>query len=192
MIGAVRSRSKEGRPRRAVRAVSLFELMVVIAVAGILTIFFIYSSQYLMVSTRISRVKEEHRILKRALHNYEADYGSFPDTSAGLHVLDGPVAYLLRVPMDPFSNENEEYVYVALPGGSYRWVVLSRGPDGDSDLLEALGLSSKNGLVVVAESGDEANTIPVRAEQIDTFLTILSYDPTNGLISDGDIITTSR
>ena len=172
------------------RAFTLFELLVVLVVAAILTAFFIYSAQYLIVSTRISRVKEEQRVLARALQNYETDYSASPNTETGLHSLYGPVAYMVRIPADPFSNqESEEYAYVGSPGGDYRWLLISRGPDRHSDLLSAMGLvRGQGGGLTIGVSDDKAATLPLSAEKIDTLLTRLTYDPTNGLKSPGDIV----
>jgi len=162
-------------------------------VGAVLVAFFIYSSRYLMVSTQVSRVKEEHRILTRALQNYQADYGTFPDNKNGLHALYGPIAYIVRVPKDPFSQgEPQEYLYIASPGGGYRWLLISDGPDGDCDLLEALGMNRRQLSVVFGEKEDEPNTLSLPAERISQVLNLVTYDPTNGLISGGDIITVGR
>lgn len=171
----------------------MFELLVVLAVAGILTVFFVYSAQYLMVSTRISRVKEEERVLTRALQNYETDYGVFPSTQSGLHALYAPVAYMVRVPDDPFSPRNDqEYVYIASPGGGYRWLLISQGPDRRSDLLRRLGFVTSEAGLMMGRAEDKPGTLSLRAESFETALTLCTYDPTNGLVSGGDIITASR
>lgn len=183
------------RSRSRILAVSFFELMVVFAVAAILTSFFIYSAQYLVVRTRVSRVKEEHRVLKRALQNYEADYGEFPETASGLHALDGPIAYLVRIPSDPFSaGEGEEYNYVRTDEREHRWLIVSRGPDGDSDLFKELRRRQQQNAprVGAPAAEDDPNTWSASMRNLGDLIGIVMYDPTNGLISNGDIITTSR
>jgi hypothetical protein len=173
--------------------VALFELLVVLAVAAILTVFFVYSAQYLMVSTRVSRVKEEQRVLTRALQNYETDYGTFPNMKTGLHALYAPVAYMVRIPPDPFgARGDEEYVYISSPGGGYRWLLVSQGPDHRSDLLLGLGLVRGEGGLLTGKSEDKSATLSLRSESVETLLTRFTYDPTNGLISGGDIIAASR
>lgn len=177
----------------ASKAVSLFELMVVLVVAGILTAFFIYSSQYLIVKTRVSRVTEEHRVLARALQNYEADYGTFPSTSDGLRALGSPIAYIVRVPPDPFSpDEQQEYVYVSSPRFDGRWLIVSQGPDRDADVLKALGIARRDGALTIGNPDDAPNTLSLPVEQINSLLSHVTYDPTNGLVSNGDIITNAR
>jgi len=182
-----------GPARTGIAAVALFELLVVLAVASILTMFFIYSAQYLMVSTRVSRVKEEQRVLARALQNYEADYGTYPNTRAGLDALYGPVAYLVCIPSDPFSTRGDvEYGYIGSPGGGYRWLIVSVGPDRRSDLLAAPGFIRGEGGLMMGKIEDKPATLSLPTEKIETLLTLMTYDPTNGLISGGDIITTNR
>ena len=176
---------------------SLFELMVVLAVAGILTLLFVYSARYLMVTTRVSRVKEEHRVLKRALENYEADYGQFPQSAPGLHALDGPIAYLVRIPADPFGQgEDQEYVYLRTEENRHRWLIISRGPDGDSDFLDSLRFRSFNSTLQTGggntDGDDDSETYALDVGDVTRLLSLVAYDPTNGLMSNGDIITTSR
>ena len=174
-------------------AVALFELLVVLVVAGILTVFFVYSAQYLITTTRVSRVREEQRVLSRALQNYEADYAAFPGTQSGLHALYAPVAYMVRIPNDPFSGHaNNEYVYISSPGGGYRWLIISQGPDRQSDLLRALGLAQGTSGMIFAPADDRPDTRPLPVEKFETLLTLCTYDPTNGLVSGGDIITANR
>ena len=173
-------------------AVTLFELLVVLVVASILTVLFVYSAQYLMVSSRVSRVQEEHRVLTRALQNYEADYGSLPSNRIGLHALCAPVAYMVRIPADPFSDrESDEYLYVKSSSGDFRWVIVSAGPDHRSDLLRTLR-SQPKGTVIVGSAEDRADTLSLPAGDLEAFLPSLTYDPTNGLVSGGDIITIAR
>lgn len=166
-----------------------------LTVAAILTALFIYSAQYFVVKTRVSRVKEEMRVLSRALQNYEADHGVFPESgsSRGLHRLEGPIAYMVRVPSDPFkgAGRSMEYAYIGLPNDERRWLIVSCGPDGDSDVLRALTLSYKNSATGVL-SEDDLDTLTISSEQVDAVLSLTTYDPTNGLRSSGDIVTTSR
>jgi type II secretory pathway pseudopilin PulG len=171
----------------------LFELLIVFLVAAILTAFFLYSAQYLTVSSRISRVKEEHRVLTRALQNYEADYGVFPGNDSGLHALCAPVAYMVRIPNDPFgTGKNEEYIYISSPGGGCRWLLISDGPDHRSDFLAAVKGQQLPPALVTARKDDRTATLSLPAEQVEAFLVRYTYDPTNGLMSPGDIITVTH
>ena len=170
------------------RGFTLFELMVVIAVTLILTGIFIYSSRHLIITTKLSRVKEEHKVLSRALQNYQMDYNDYPNNTVGLKALNAPTAYLASLPSDPFlSDGNRTYVYYYEPGYPYNYVLISAGPDGDLDFYEYY-LSA-----VSSPAGEGATPQPQPAENaLKDFLKTRAYDPTNGLNSDGDIITLSR
>lgn len=162
--------------------------MVVITVTLILTAIFIYSSRHLIITTKISRVKEEHKVLSRALQNYQMDYNDYPNNTVGLKALNAPTAYLASLPSDPFSsNGNHTYVYYYEPGYPYNYILISAGPDGDLDFQEYY-LSA----VSVPASGGSTPQPQPAENALKEFLQTRVYDPTNGLNSDGDIITLSR
>lgn len=174
---------------RKERGFTLFELMVVITVTLILTAIFIYSSRHLIITTKLSRVKEEHKVLSRALQNYQMDYNDYPNNVVGLRALNAPTAYLASLPSDPFlSPSNHTYVYYYEPGYPYNYILISAGPDGDLDFNEYY-LSAVSTLA----SGGSTPQPSQQAENIlKEFLQTRVYDPTNGLNSDGDIVTLSR
>ncbi|MCX8036293.1 MAG: prepilin-type N-terminal cleavage/methylation domain-containing protein [Candidatus Sumerlaeia bacterium] len=182
-----------GASRRRSAALSLYELLVVLALVAILTLLLFVSAQQLMISSRISRVQEEHRVLTRALQNYESDYGMYPGTNIGLRALCAPVAYMVRIPNDPFSARSDQpYVYIGLPGRNARWILISEGPDRKSDVLAALGLRQKGAALLGGFPDDRGDTLSLLAVNIEALIPRLSYDPTNGLVSGGDIITVTR
>ncbi len=120
------------------RGISMAELMLVLAIAAILSIFFVYSSRSLVVRTKISRVKEEQRQLARAIQNYQIDYSTLPDVESGLQVLAQSHRYVSELPKDPFQKAQGTYAYLT---GSFTdgvAVIISPGPDGDVDVPAAL------------------------------------------------------
>jgi hypothetical protein len=166
-------------------------MMVVLVVFSVLALIFIFSSQHAMVKTRMSRVMSEQRMLSSAMGYYEADYRRIPTDRQGLDALINPVAYIARVPEDPFaqaSGESQPYFYfgyISLVNHRATWMIVSIGPDGDADCEPALdelrgGLAgpSRNGPVTIMEP-----------EEVLDFIVKHSYDPTNGMVSDGDVIT---
>jgi prepilin-type N-terminal cleavage/methylation domain-containing protein len=171
------------------RGFTVFELMVVITVALILSLIFIYSSHHLIITTKISRVKEEHKVLARALQNYQMDYNDYPNNAEGLKALSAPTAYLASLPSDPFlPGANHTYAYYYEPGYPYNYILISAGPDGDLDFYDYY-LNALN-----APAGDGAAPQPSQQAEnaLQEFLRTRVYDPTNGLNSDGDIVTLSR
>jgi type II secretion system protein G len=167
---------------------TLSELLVVVALVSILAAFFFFSTHHLVVRTKLSRVQEEHKVLTRALQNYQMDYMDYPNSEQGLAALNTPTAYLASLPRDPFAtNPNKIYYYRQNPGGGYSYIVLSAGPDGDIDFLDYLAQAGR------ISSPSAGSNSEYSREQIDAlfqkYLTTKTYDPTNGLNSDGDVIT---
>ena len=82
--------------------------------------------------------------------------------------LTTPIAYIDRYPVDPFGlADNTTYSYWSYVDtvGTYGYVLLSPGPDGDYD----------------------ANFRTARKDFVPA-----TYDPTNGAVSNGDIILFTR
>ena len=170
--------------RKCVSGLTLFELLVVLSVIFVLIIIMLLSYNHLLITTKISRVKEEHIMVVRALNNYHIDYATFPASFQGLSVLSAPTAYLGAVPLDPFSPENKDhpYYYIENPTHDIAYIIISRGPDMDNDLIEMFNKLS------VSYSGSQANSYSLFEEILDSYFIEKIYDPTNGVISDGDII----
>jgi type II secretory pathway pseudopilin PulG len=171
------------------RAITLFEMMIVLSVTLILSGLLIFSSRHLLIRTKMERVKEEHRVLSRALQNYRMDYNDLPDK---LQALNAPTAYLSRIPTDPFFKKKitKPYDYFHHPVKGFDYLIISAGPDGDMDLdilmkdyIQLSGYSSTN------NSDFEDFRNEMLANLIPVYMNIKTYDPTNGIISDGDIIT---
>ncbi|MBN1901719.1 type II secretion system protein GspG [Candidatus Sumerlaeota bacterium] len=177
----------------AKRAITLFEMMIVLTLTLILSLIFVYSSKFIIVRTKVERVKEEHRALSRALQNYRMDYNDYP---MQLSRLNAPTAYISSLPGDPFTKQSniKHYAYYHQPSGEYEYFIISVGPDGDSDLDILI-----QKYMLLASSSDENNDGTgdySREEALDYVLPIYlinkTYDPTNGIISDGDVITFSH
>ncbi|MFH0794520.1 MAG: type II secretion system protein GspG [bacterium] len=181
--------------RSALRGVTLYELLTVVAVVSILAILFVLSSLHFIVNTKISRVKEEHRVLARALQNYQIDYNSYPNTLRGLRALTAPTTYLVHVPEDPFITDRQRsYLYIAKPREGIEWLIVSAGPDGDIDLREFLSPASESltdGVSAAASGGGSGQIVPLSPEVFQQYIATKCYDPTNGTRSDGDLITLS-
>jgi hypothetical protein len=124
-------------------------------------------------------VISSHRDITMALYEYEKFNSSLP--SALLPALTSPVAHMRSVPNDPFSQRwpfrQEEKLYRYYLCGN-RWVLQSAGPDWDYDINLK---SSFSPMVNEATSSWNAQVLG---------LSTMYYNPRNGIISDGDIITT--
>ncbi len=169
---------------------TLIELLVVIAI--ILILIAIALPNFLTAVTRsnIASSYAEMRSVGTALEMYFVDHKAYPQAALvrrELSVLLDPVAYIEELPVDPFDSGGRPRSYdygsreIAHPS---RWVLAGRGPDRnrttDNDDLEFypgytpllfIGLQPK----------------PNAPEYWD----YMTYSPTNGTISEGDLYVTS-
>ncbi|MCX7000656.1 MAG: hypothetical protein NT106_10250 [Candidatus Sumerlaeota bacterium] len=149
-----------------------------------------FKSQEVMktgVRSKVNSLRANMRSVATALESYYVDWSSYPPTSdfdsltrdgAGgiyniyaLKRLTTPIAYITSVPIDPFAElEGTPLLYFGpqekrdaeLSIKGFLWCIWSVGPDGRSDIRSKEDLANL-----------ETN--------------ILAYDPTNGLLSAGDI-----
>ena len=100
--------------------------------------------------------------------------------------LTTPLSYLTQYPRDPLSNYREAtFVY---------WSVVPGQPDPSGKIVAADSPTTKTGWILVSPGPDRQYDIAGKwdaynpnAPQPSSALLLLSYDPTNGTISDGDI-----
>ena len=115
------------------------------------------------------RVRAELRSLAVALECYYIDNNRYPDK---LEQLTDPIAYITSIPKDPFGPEGDnELRYKTDP--QKKWILQSRGPDGDFDLDLQLFLDSDL-------RGEFLEAPNPGAEHV--------YDPKKGDESNGDIL----
>lgn len=164
------------------RAFTLIELLIVVAIIGILAAIAVPNFLNAQIRAKISRVQGDFNMLRTALEMYHMDHNGYPRFTEGEGParrlpntrryidLTTPTAYISNPPMDPFAVFNTEddyeqwgaaYDYVTddtdNPGRTYghRWQINSWGPDHDNTWL---------------------------AKYPDDF-----YHTSNGLVSHGDI-----
>jgi len=171
---------------------TLIELLIVVAIIGILVAVAVPNFLAAQVRAKIAKVKSEHHTLALALEQYIVDHNAYPGDQdndpfhareRGLYSLTTPVAYISDILslQDPFSRRllrqgqpnpsTETHApFYEMGSGSdnpARWRVQcyeisSIGPDQDDDIY----------------NNDE---FPFTTA-------IRTYEPTNGTISDGDLV----
>lgn len=145
----------------------------------------------------VSRTRADMRALATALESYFVDNNAYPPAALDPKeqlcfagnlplpsfrryapgtgaTLTTPVAYLTAIPSDSWSvyiHRQSTFAYWAVSGKNPGWILLSPGPDCSFDI----------DFVTLQKVYRHNESNPT------TDLNLLSYDPTNGLMSRGDI-----
>jgi general secretion pathway protein G len=131
------ARDHLGRPvrparRAGERGMTLLEIMIVIAILGLLASVIVVAVMNQFENAKINTAKIQCAELKKTVHQYYALTSEYPNQSQGFKALTNPgggIKPLLKeVPKDPW---NKEYIYVESPrDGNEPFDVFSLGPDG--------------------------------------------------------------
>lgn len=154
-----------------INAFTLIELLVVVAVIAILAAIAVPNFLEAQVRSKVSRTVADMASIRTALEAYAVDENTYPLNAGGLGLpgalqqLVRPRAYITSLPLDVF-REGTGYHYLA--GGKVTTVQQDR-----------------YGHYVLAGAG------PDRTVETSLLATTV-YDPTNGTVSGGDIVTTHR
>jgi prepilin-type N-terminal cleavage/methylation domain-containing protein len=184
------------------KAFTLIELLIVVAIIAILAAIAVPNFLEAQIRSKVSRAKSDLRSIATAVESYYVDnnhYMPFTVEVRGLlgeqqiHLLTTPVAYISSIPQDVFQASKPQrpptmspddpcaakyyddwygpypryFLYSTntfLLNGETGWTVRCMGPDLDFDLV---GCPS-----------DHDISQPLNAK----------YDPTNGTVSNGDIL----
>lgn len=174
--------------RRALQGFTLVELLIVVAIIAILASIAIPNLLQAQTRSKVARAKADVRSLATALESYHTDWNSYPptpldslsDRTKRLTFLTTPVSYITALPNEVFVRQRRREPYAfwsanlndAMKHSTIyyylvdenkrrgRWVLFSRGPDMD---YEAAPEERGGGWLIY-------------------------YDPTNGTVSNGDIM----
>ncbi len=178
------------------KAFTLIELLIVVAIIGILAAIAVPNFLNAQIKAKVSRVQGDLRAMKTAIEMYRLDEGGYPiactlESVGGIQFRAGeifePVAYASVPAVDPFNTQEgsrtssfaaNEYFYLhrdpaeicAWPGQRVEWTV--ENSDG----------APKQSQYVMASQGPD-NLSEIQDSRVSPI-----YDITNGLISQGDII----
>lgn len=172
---------------------TLIELLIVVAIIAILAAIAIPNFLLAQTRAKVSKILGDFRTIGTALESYYVDNNAYPrlhDAGGSLgtvpppgwHLkeLSSPVAYIstvpIRDPFDPFLGAFQSYYYTDyrtfdfwktnFPGFSDNWELESQGPNRRADGAYLAGPFAVN-----------------FSQHSFRF-----YDPTNGIISNGDIL----
>ena len=172
---------------RSLRAFTLIELLIVVAIIAILAGIALPNFLEAQTRAKVSRVKSDLRTIATALEAYHVDYNKYPSSTliplfARLMPLTTPTAYLSSLPIDVFDTADSghgpfrsrgNYAYGALPiDKEARYALTSDGPDRRPDHFD-----------ISFYPGYSESIWENPSSGYDYY----RYDPTNGTISRGDI-----
>ncbi len=176
-------------------AFTLIELLVVVGIISILAALAVPNFLEAQVRAKVGRVTADMRAVSLALEQYRVDNNNYPldgndfevfrverfDSRKNLSRLTTPIAYITSVPVDPFHLDNASdpgTLDIFTPGNPpYPYIYMTYG-----NYSYHQGKPEDYGLFSLGPDSD-----------IDAFgITAVEYDPTNGTISNGDIIRTRK
>jgi len=179
--------------RRSCRAFTLIELLIVVGIIAILAAIAMPNFMEAQVRAKCARVKSDLRTIALGWEAYAVDNNRFPvdwdnnpigieATQIGLIQVTTPIAYLSSWPVDPFSvmmnpTRNEFAPHFEVASCEYAYCIYSLGPD----FVEGFDGNDQwpDGII---------DSTPGRVGQMYTGrINMRPYDPTNGVISEGDI-----
>ncbi len=190
---------------------TLIELLIVVAIIAILAAIAVPNFLEARTRAQISRVRADHRTLMTAIESYHVDTGGYPSaesngTGRWLCWVTTPISYIDSARLeDPFSKgadptdlENlRAYRYYRYYGFNDQGYCNACGIDGSFlPVYEPAGEARVMGYVLFSHGPDAVRTTDedgrtfVAAENLfepARFLNFI-YDPTNGTVSDGEIV----
>ena len=181
--------SEETLEKRSRRAFTLIELLIVVAIIGILAAIAVPNFLNAQTRSKVSRAVSDLKTLETAMEMYRIDNGQYVPAGSPrvpgwvdswcpnevrFYRMTTPIAYIASVPRDPFYWEQSEsakqwgWAYDFVNGGwGYEWRINSWGPDGVNQWGGSRGGYGFNC------NGGTPNVL---------------YQATNGLRSSGDIL----
>ncbi len=184
--------------QRNAPAFTLIELLIVVAIIGILAAIAVPNFLSAQVRAKVARTKADMRSISTALETYRINYNSYPpdgddlpnfnpmdfDTAARLKVLTTPIAFMSNLPNDPFHANDIEFppetgIQLLFPnGGPYTYIYTTFGNHaGDERQAPNLGKPNNYGLSSLGPN-----------QIFNAFIGYpILYDMSNGVVSDGDI-----
>ncbi len=163
------------------QAFTLIELLIVVAIIGILAAIAVPNFLNAQTRSKISRVQADQRSVTTALEQYRLDHNSYPPDATnrrpvGLYMLTTPVSYIQTIPIDPFmSIEDMALPIDATPNGPF----FAMGTDTE--------LENRVGTYALAAAGpdNDDDTGNMTGWPATVWW---DFEPSNGLYSNGDIM----
>ncbi len=179
-------------------AFTLIELLIVVAIIGILAAIAVPNFMNAHVRAEVARAQSDMRSLATALESYRVDSNNYPpdgddlpnfsltdfDTASRLRPLTTPIAYISTLPPDPFHSDSIEFppetgIQLLFQGKPpYTYIYTTYGSHaGDERQPANLGRPDNYGISSLGPN-----------KTFDAFVGFpIPYDASNGVLSGGDI-----
>lgn len=174
---------------------TLIELLIVVAIIAILAAIAIPNFLAAQVRSKVSRAKADIRTIATGLESYRTDNDNYPlgyDTwdpldpdKEPLYVITTPIAYLTSVPRDPFFTGLGWIVLPYKKSGLkpyWYWGIPRKDPNFGLDA----GIWRQCGWRVASAGPDTRHGAGMGGDIYE--INWLDYDPTNGIVSRGEIM----
>ncbi|RJP27212.1 MAG: prepilin-type N-terminal cleavage/methylation domain-containing protein [Candidatus Omnitrophota bacterium] len=173
------------------RAFTLIELLIVVAIIGILAAIAVPNFMNAQIRAKVARAYSDQRAIATSYDMYNLDNNGYPFKGGSLWgsdtiypMITTPIAYIATIPLDPFLSQqagdsaqhNHWFFY---PSWNVREVVKAGWTWGYPGVHNAV--KSGSVMLILTSGPDKHEDISSQAEGI------LPYHTSNGLISEGDI-----
>ncbi len=125
------TRISHPRPRPVANGFTLVELLVVLAIIGLLTTVVVINVLPMQARAQVQKAEADIAIIEQGLEFWRIDTGRYPTAEEGLAVLVIPTATgakLKKLPDDPWGRP---YGYVVPGANNQPYAVTSLGADGE-------------------------------------------------------------
>ncbi|MBD3265083.1 prepilin-type N-terminal cleavage/methylation domain-containing protein [bacterium] len=168
---------------------TLIELLIVVAIIGILAAIAVPNFLNAQIRAKIARVESDHKTIATALEQYRLDNNTYPMDAddvnrLGFIQLSTPVPYLSIEPVDPFIDSlagGESY------GGRPMNGTYQMGT-GNSNQLGVANPETKDLYILTSNGPDRIDdSQPIMPFPVGNPTRYLAFEASNGLHSKGDI-----
>ena len=195
------------------RAFTLIELLIVVAIIAILAAIAVPNFLEAQTRAKVSRAQNDLRVVATAMEAYYVDNNDYPPTvqqvnattagnailplEARFEPLETPIAYITSVPLDVFGDDVAFSTFVGGPPTEYAVFDYVRFPSYDPDNFDNAifkqqlldnGFSSAAEWYMASQGPDLEPGLSQPGPSLGNTQTGIPYDPTNGTVSDGDMI----